>query len=154
MFTLHFSYRPPFDWESLLFYYSQHRIPFIEEISQSHYQRIFKVDNSIGIFKVHNDEAKAQVILKIYCQDSKVLFTVANRVSKMFDLNSDPILIRNQFSIFPFLTELWKEFPGLRIARGWDPFEIAVGTILGQVISVKQASRLMGEVVQHYGEKI
>ena len=154
VFTLHMAYRPPLDWKSLLLYYSKHQIPFIEDVSDSHYQRIFKVGSSIGLFAVQNNERKAQLELKVHCQDPKVLFTVVNRVRKMFDLNSDPLLISNQFSLFPFLTQLWEDFPGLRIAKGWDPFEIAVGTILGQVVSVKQASRLMSDLVQSYGEKI
>lgn len=154
VFTLHLAYRPPFDWKDLLRFYSKHHIPFVEEVSDSHYQRVFKVDSSIGLFSLQNDEKKAQLELKVYCHDPKVLFTIVNRVRKMFDLNSDPLLISNQFSIFPFLNQLWEEFPGLRIAKGWDPFEIAVGTILGQVVSVKQASRLMGDLVKNYGEKI
>lgn len=154
VFTLHIAYRPPLDWKSVLLYYSKHQIPFIEEVSDTHYQRIFKVGSSIGLFAVENDEKNAQLELKVHCQDPKVLFTVVNRVRKMFDLDSDPLLISNQFALFPFLTQVWEEFPGLRIARGWDPFEIAIGTILGQVVSMKQASRLMGDLVQSYGEKI
>lgn len=154
LFTLHIAYRPPFDWESLLQYYLSHQIPFIEEILDSTYQRVFKFDKVVGHFTVSNDPENARLELKIHCQDPKALFMVVNRVRKMFDLDSDPLLIGNQFAISPFLTQLWEEFPGLRIAQGWDPFEIAMGTILGQVISIKQASRLMGELVQHYGEKI
>jgi AraC family transcriptional regulator, regulatory protein of adaptative response / DNA-3-methyladenine glycosylase II len=154
VFTLHVAYRPPLDWKSLLFYYAKHQIPFIENVTDSSYQRIFRVGSSVGLLSVQNDEKKAQLELRVHCQDPTVLFTVVNRVRKMFDLNSDPLLISNQFALFPFLTELWEEFPGLRIGRGWDPFEIAIGTLLGQVVSVKQASRLMGDLVQHYGEKI
>ena len=91
VFTLHMAYRPPLDWKSLLLYYSKHQIPFIEDVSDSHYQRIFKVGSSIGLFAVQNDEKKAQLELKMHCQDPKVLFTVVNRVRKMFDLNSDPL---------------------------------------------------------------
>ena len=38
--------------------------------------------------------------------------------------------------------------------RRLDPFETAIGTILGQVISVTRASRLMGQLVATYGEEI
>jgi AraC family transcriptional regulator of adaptative response / DNA-3-methyladenine glycosylase II len=153
-FTLHLSYRPPFDCESLLQYYSKHRIPHIEEVSDSQYSRVFKIDSSVGLLTVQNDAKHAQLELKVHCQNPQILFTIVNRIRKMFDLNSDPLLISNQFAISPFLAQLWEEFPGLRIAKGWDPFEIAVGTILGQVVSVNQASRLMGDLVQNYGEKI
>lgn len=154
VFTFHIAYRPPFDWKNLLHYYSKHQIPFIENVSEMEYQRVFKIGPTVGLFKVTNDAKKAQLEIKIHCQDPKVLFTVVNRVRKMFDLDSDPILIRNQFAVSPFLTQLWREFPGLRIAKGWNPFEIAVGTILGQVVSVSQASRLMGDLVRYYGEKV
>lgn len=153
-FVLHIAYRPPFDWNNLLHYYSKHQIPFIENVTDSQYERIFKIDSTIGVFTVRNDEKNAQLEIKIHCSDPKVLFTLVNRVRSMFDLNSDPLLICNQFSLFPFLNNLWNEFPGLRIARGWDPFEIAVGTILGQVVSVQQACRLMWDIVKNYGEKI
>lgn len=153
-FTLHISYRPPLDWKNLLLYYSKHQIPGIEEVSDTHYQRVFRIGTSLGVVNVCHDEKKAQIELKVHCQDPKVLFPVVNRVRKMFDLDSDPLLISNQFSLFPEFDQLWKEFPGLRIARGWDPFEIAIGTILGQVVSVKQASRLMGDLVQQYGEEV
>lgn len=154
MFTLNLSYKPPLDWKSLLQYYSKHQIPFIEEVSETHYQRVFRIDSSLGVLKVENESVKAQLKLTVYCPDPEVLFSISHRIKNMFDLNSDPLLISNQFSTSPFLKDLWNEFPGLRIARGWDPYEIAVGAILGQVVSVKQASCLMGEVVRCYGEKI
>lgn len=147
-FTLHLSYRPPLDWKSLLLYYANHQIPYLEKVTQDSYERVFKE----GYFTVQNDEKKAQIELKVFCQDPKVLFPIVNRVRQMFDLNSDPIFIYNQFSKVPFLKELWEGFPGLRLAQGWDPFEIAMGTILGQVVSMKRASQMMGELVTHYGE--
>jgi len=42
----------------------------------------------------------------------------------------------------------------LKRRRDKNPDEIAVGTILGQVVSVNQASKLMGDLVRNYGEKI
>lgn len=150
VFTLHISYRPPLDFKSLLLYYSYHQIPFLEKVSADSYERIFRE----GYLKVQNDDKKAQIILKVFCKDPKVLFPLVNRVRRMFDLSSDPLVISNQFSLNPFLKDLWEEYPGLRLARGWDPFEIAMGTILGQVVSMERASQLMGELVRNYGEVI
>lgn len=154
IFIMDTSYKLPFDWETLLHYYSKHQIPFIEEISDTHYQRIFKIDSSVGVFSVQNNTDKTQLEIKIHCPDTNVLPAVVERIRNMFDLDCDPLLIGNQFAKVPFLNDLWNEFPGLRIAKGWDPFEIALGTILGQVVSVQQASRLMGDLVTNYGEKI
>lgn len=154
VFQLCISYRPPFDWNSLLHFFSRHQIPFIETITQDSYERIFHEKRAIGLLTVHNNELKNQLELKVLTKDPTVLFNVVNHVRKMFDLNSDPLLIGNHFADNPYLNELWREFPGLRIARGWDPFEIAIGTILGQVVSVEQATRLMKTLIESYGEKI
>lgn len=153
-YTLHIAYRPPFDWTTLLQYYEKHLIPYLEKVTKNSYQRVFKIGSTYGSFTVLNDEENARLELKVHCSDPNVLFAVVNRVRKMFDLDSDPLLIHHQFSKIPYLNQLWEEFPGLRIAQGWDPFEIAVGTILGQVVSVKQASKLMGDLVCQYGEEI
>ena len=153
-FNLYISYRPPFDWDSLLHYYSRHQIPYLETVTGNAYERVFKAKGKLGVIMVKHNAVKNQIHLKVHSQDSTVLFTLVNHVKNMFDLNSDPLLISNHFSENPFLDGLWKEFPGLRIARGWDPFEIAIGTILGQVVSVEQATRLMKALMENYGEKI
>jgi len=72
----------------------------------------------------------------------------------MFDLDSDPLLIANIFQSHKFLDSLWKQYPGLRIARGWDPFETAICTILGQLVSLSQGRTLVHQLVQSCGEKI
>lgn len=154
VYTLHLAYRPPFDWETLLHYYKRHQIPYLENVSQNSYQRVFKVGESVGVLQVEDRAEQSQLMLKVFVDEPKFLFQIVNCVRKMFDLNSDPLLINNQFANDPFLKTLWEEFPGLRIARGWDSFEVAVGTILGQVVSVEQGARLIGDLVRSYGEKV
>lgn len=154
LYHLSIAYRPPFDWETLLAYFAGHQIPHIETVTSESYHRVFKENNSLGSITITNNPTKAQLELEVYSEEPKSLFSIVNRVKKMFDLDSDPLLIANQFSKATFLNALWNEFPGLRIGRGWDPFEIAVGTILGQVVSVKQTSNLMGALVENYGEKM
>jgi AraC family transcriptional regulator of adaptative response / DNA-3-methyladenine glycosylase II len=72
----------------------------------------------------------------------------------MFDLDSDPLLVANAFAAVPLLDRLARRSPGLRAARGWDPFETAICTILGQFVSVPHASALAGELLRHYGDPI
>jgi AraC family transcriptional regulator of adaptative response / DNA-3-methyladenine glycosylase II len=45
-------------------------------------------------------------------------------------------------------------FPGLRLPGAWDPFETAVCSILGQVVSREQRTNLVGQLVRAYGDKI
>jgi len=40
------------------------------------------------------------------------------------------------------------------VPGGWDPYETAVCSILGQVVSAEQRASLVGELVRGYGEEI
>jgi AraC family transcriptional regulator, regulatory protein of adaptative response / DNA-3-methyladenine glycosylase II len=64
------------------------------------------------------------------------------------------MLIANSFAQIPLLAKLVERFPGLRVPGGWDPFETAVCTILGQVVSAEQRASLVSQLVRSYGEAI
>lgn len=153
-YTLKLSYRPPFDFQTSLHYFKRHHIPYLEQVDKSSYTRLFKEKKHLGILQVTDHPDTAELKLKVFYPDPKGLFSIVNRVRKMFDLDSDPLLIANAFRANPFLNQLWEQNPGLRITRGWDSFEVSIGTILGQLVSVEQASRLMGDLVKQYGEKV
>jgi AraC family transcriptional regulator of adaptative response / DNA-3-methyladenine glycosylase II len=72
----------------------------------------------------------------------------------MFDLDSDPLLIADSFARIPLLAELCRRFPGLRVPGGWDPFETAICSILGQLVSAAQRGNLVDQLVRNYGEPI
>jgi O-6-methylguanine DNA methyltransferase len=52
------------------------------------------------------------------------------------------------------LATLCARFPGLRLPRGWDPFETAICAILGQLVSARHRATLIDQLVQNYGEEI
>ena len=43
---------------------------------------------------------------------------------------------------------------GLRLPSGWDPFEIGVATILGQLVSVSQGRTLVNDLVNALGKEV
>jgi AraC family transcriptional regulator, regulatory protein of adaptative response / DNA-3-methyladenine glycosylase II len=45
-----------------------------------------------------------------------------------------------------------KSSPGIRLPSGWDPFEVAIGTILGQLVSVEQGRKLMADLIEICGQ--
>jgi AraC family transcriptional regulator of adaptative response / DNA-3-methyladenine glycosylase II len=40
------------------------------------------------------------------------------------------------------------------LPRGWDPFETAICSILGQLVSASQRANLIGQLVRNYGEEV
>ena len=114
----------------------------------------FALGNTIGFFQVQAIVDEPQLKLKIVTADPKIVFEVVRRVRRMFDLDSDPVLIANCFARVPVLAKLCERFPGLRLPRGWDPFETAICSILGQLVSAEQRTNLVGQIVRGYGDEI
>ncbi len=152
--TLSLSYRPPFDWNTLLNHYYTHQVSGVEFVSSDSYERMFRIGKTLGFLRVSKSEGESQLKLNVSVDDPTVLFSVSQKVRQMFDLDSDPLLVTNSFQSHKFFDSLWKKYPGLRLARGWDPFETAICTILGQLVSVKQAKALVAQLVEHYGEAV
>jgi AraC family transcriptional regulator of adaptative response / DNA-3-methyladenine glycosylase II len=91
--------------------------------------------------------------LEIAANDTRAVYQIVQHVRRMFDLNSDPILISNAFEGCGYLLGLLKKYPGVRVPQGWDAFETGVCTILGQLVSVTAARKFIGQLVENYGEK-
>ena len=151
---LKLSFRPPYDWQSLLQFYRTHLIPGVEQVEENSFERIFRIAGSAGFVRVQPAVGKPQAKVSVVTQDPKILCEVMSRVRRMFDLDSDPMLIAGCFAKVPLLAGLVDRFPGLRVPGGWDPFETAVCSILGQVVSAEQRAKLVNQLVRGYGEAI
>jgi AraC family transcriptional regulator of adaptative response / DNA-3-methyladenine glycosylase II len=148
------AYRPPLDWVSLLKFYRSHEIAGVDKADGESYERVFRLNDSVGAIRVTHDEKKNRLRLKIHSSEPSCLYQITQRVRQMFDLDSDPVHVENIFSDCEIMAQLSAKYPGLRIPRGWDPYETAIGVILGQLVSVKHARQLIAELVANYGEKI
>lgn len=150
---LSLAYRPPMDWGTLLGFFRTHHLPGIEAVAGNGFERVFRMGKKVGWWRAEAVEGKHVVKLSVV-GDASVLFAVSQRVRQMFDLDSDPLLVANAFQAEPVLDRVWKRYPGLRLARGWDPFETAVRTILGQLVSVSRGQELARQLIEGYGEKV
>ncbi|MFH1143299.1 MAG: AlkA N-terminal domain-containing protein [Candidatus Eisenbacteria bacterium] len=148
------AYRPPFDWRALLQFYRAHCIEGVEQVSATTYARAFAIEGGSGWVEVTHDAQRSRLEIRVLTADHGCLFHVAQRVRLMFDLDSDPVVVANAFSVSPLLCRLRRKHPGLRIARGWSPYETAVGTILGQLVSTTRARQLTGRLVREYGQPL
>jgi DNA-3-methyladenine glycosylase II len=72
----------------------------------------------------------------------------------MFDLRADPKKIGAELAADPWLAPLVEAVPGLRVPGAWSGFELVVRAIVGQQVSVKAATTIIGRLVQRAGERI
>ncbi len=151
---LKLSFKPPYDWQNLIRFYRTHAIPGVERVVGNSFERVFRIENSLGYFKVGPIAGTPQLKLNVVSEDLRILFEVTSRVRRMFDLDSDPGLVAERFARNPLLARLCRRYPGLRLPGGWDPFETAICSILGQLVSAAQRCNLVTQLVHSYGEPI
>ena len=152
--TLELSYRPPFSWTDHLRFYRSHQIPSVEEVSDEYYSRTFTNYGTLGNVKISQVPNKPALSVTILAEDIKCLYPLVQHLRQTFDLNADPVVIANTFESNSLLNSMVKRNPGLRLSRFWDPFEGAVCTILGQLVSLAQARKMIGRLVEQYGETV
>jgi AraC family transcriptional regulator of adaptative response / DNA-3-methyladenine glycosylase II len=145
---------PPYDWQTIIRFYMSHPIPGVERVLDDSFERVFRIGNTIGFLQVRAMAGKPLLRLRMANAAPSILGEVISRVRRMFDLDANPLLIANQFAQVPVLAKLCEHFPGLRVPRGWDPFETAICSILGQLVSAAQRSALVAQIVESYGEVI
>jgi AraC family transcriptional regulator, regulatory protein of adaptative response / DNA-3-methyladenine glycosylase II len=148
------AYKSPYDWPAIIGFYRSHSIPGIEQVTENSFARPFRIENTVGFVHIRPAESNARLTVRIVPGDPKIVSGVVNRIRKMFDLDCDPMEIANSFGRVPLPAGLCCRYPGLRLPRGWDAFETAVCSILGQLVSAEQRANLIGQLVSNYGTEI
>jgi AraC family transcriptional regulator, regulatory protein of adaptative response / DNA-3-methyladenine glycosylase II len=140
------AYRPPLDWHALLSYLKGRAIAGVETVEDERYMRTVRLGPHHGWLTVEPVPEKNALRVTLSLSLVPVLLPALARVKALFDLAAEPQ------QIAAHLGALALAHPGLRVPGAFDSFEIAVRTILGQQVSVKAATTLMGRFVQCFGE--
>lgn len=147
------AYRPPFDFDATLDFHRRHAISGIESVEGAVYKRLALIDRRVVEIEIADDPERNALRLRMRTGDVSLVFPISRRVRAMFDLDSDPIHVDGAFQKISRLKSLYEKTPGLRIARGFDPFETTIATVLGQLVSIDRANHLVSELIRNYGEK-
>lgn len=153
-FSFDLSYRPPFDWQSLIDYYRLRAVTGIEVVEDETYTRSFSVHGDKGWFCIRHKPEHDCVGLEVNASGPSCLDAVVQRVERMLDLDADPKTLDLFFGKDDLLGDTWSRNPGLRVPVCWDPFEFVVRAIAGQLISVHAATKGVGKVVDKVGETL
>jgi AraC family transcriptional regulator of adaptative response / DNA-3-methyladenine glycosylase II len=145
--TLNLAYRPPYNWDMMLAFFSMRAVPGVEWVEQTTtYRRSLKLSHENKTYsgwiqlKPHPDKNLVQV--KVSRTLEPVILQVIKRIRIAFDLDAIP-------------TELPLELPqGIRLPGCFDAFEMGTRAILGQQITVKAARTLAQRIVYHLGDTL
>ncbi|HEY3637155.1 MAG TPA: AlkA N-terminal domain-containing protein [Rhizomicrobium sp.] len=150
--TLRLSYRPPYDWDSILGFFAERAIPGVERVERGRYSRTIFVDGNIGSFEIA--PGKNCLVATIRLPQLRALLPVVGRLRRMFDLDADVEAIGSHLARDAGLAPLIARRPGLRTPGAWDPFEYAIRAILGQQITVSGARTLAAKLARLVGTPV
>lgn len=151
---LRLAYRPPLDWDELLAFLRLRAIPGVESVSADSYRRAFILDDSSGWLEVRAMPDQHSLALTVFGAEPRLLPLIAERVRSVFDLSADTSEVREYLRSDAMLRQTLRRYPGLRVPGAWDGFELAVRAVVGQQVSVKGASTLMGRFAERFGQPV
>ena len=152
--ALMLAYRPPFDWPALLDYFRKRAITGVEKVENEVYQRSFYLNGHPGWFTIQNASNLNAIRLEVHSTSLRYLMQVVWRVKRMFGLDADPLILGSLFRTDSVLGPVWLRHPGVRVPVVWDAFELAVRAIVGQMVSVGVATKLMGRIADTFSENL
>ncbi|HEX7932434.1 MAG TPA: DNA 3-methyladenine glycosylase 2, partial [Paraburkholderia sp.] len=152
--TLELPYKPPFDWPRLLRFFGGRATPGVETVEEGAYRRAIEWTGDSGTLSVRQHPRKRCLVASIEGPVSRHADALAAPIAKMFDLHADPKKIGADLACDPWLAPLIDAAPGLRVPGAWSGFELVVRAIVGQQVSVKAATTIIGRLVQRGGERI
>lgn len=145
----------PFDWDDMLAWLTPRLTPNVEQIVGRTYRRSVELSGDTGVIEVGpSTAARASLSLSVAGDLAPHLSTIAGRVRRMFDLDTDASAIAEQLGRDPLLANAAAAMPGTRVPGCWDRFELAVRAIVGQQVTVVGATRLFGRIVTRFGRAL
>ena len=149
--ALQLPFNPPLDWARMLRFFAGRATAGVEAVVDGVYQRTLRWEGAEGLLRVRWDNGGHGLVAQVEGEASRHLESFAEKLAAVFDLRAQPELIRTCFNQDPWLGPLVAQAPGLRVPGAWSGFELVVRTIVGQQVSVKAATTLVGRLVQRAG---
>jgi AraC family transcriptional regulator of adaptative response / DNA-3-methyladenine glycosylase II len=148
--ALRLPYRPPFDWRQMIGFLAPRAIVGVESVDRETYRRSVRFGDDCGVVTVTAPQAD-WLLLRVPSALSPYLVHIVARMRRVFDLGADPSVIGAALATDPELRARVRRCPGLRVPGAWQGFETAVRAIVGQQVSVKGATTILGRIVARYG---
>lgn len=137
--ALQLHYRPPYDWEGVMGFFSRHAVNGVERVTPDSYQRNIAPGGAAGSFRVTPLPGKHALRLELQLADHRLLMPMVARVRRMFDLDANPAAIAGVLAQDRRLAALQQRFPGMRSPGCWSLYEASIRAIVGQQISTLAA---------------
>jgi AraC family transcriptional regulator of adaptative response / DNA-3-methyladenine glycosylase II len=143
--TLKLLVRKPYDFSGVLSYLRRHAARGIENVGAHYYERYILNKQSFSTVRITIDKRQDALLVNLKEFALNQICPVLVKLRRLFDVDHNPTHLPR--------TRQGKQ-PGVRVPGSFDPFETAVSIILGQLVSIQQATRKLSELIQQFGAPI
>lgn len=147
-------FKAPYDWARVLRFFAGRATPGVEAVHDGSYRRAIEWDGAAGTLSVSCHRRKHCLVVSVEGEAGRHAEALAPHVATMFDVQANPHAIGAHLARDPWLAPLVDAAPGLRLPGAWSAFELVVRAIVGQQVSVKAATTLIGRLVVRAGARI
>ena len=145
-------YRPPLAWPALLEFLAVRAVEGIDHCQDGIYTRSMAIDaggrRHLGWVRLEHVPKRTVVRVTLSGSLAHGIPQALGKVRRLCDLGCRPDVVDAH------LGDLAAQTPGMRLPGTFDGLEIAVRAIVGQVISVVQARRILARLVRIAGEPL
>ncbi len=152
--TLELPFRAPYDWPRMLRFLAGRATPGVEAVEDGAWLRAIDFNGASGTLAVRRHARKCCLVARIDGPVSVHAAALATPLAHVFDIHADPAAIGVGLGADPWLGPLVAAAPGLRMPGAWSGFELVVRAIVGQQVSVKAATTIVGRLVERVGKPI
>ncbi|WP_354685398.1 AlkA N-terminal domain-containing protein [Cupriavidus necator] len=145
-------YRPPFAWDAWLGFLATRAVDGIEEMRDGAYARTLRIESAgtahVGWVRIEHMPRRLVLRVTLSASLARVIPQALGKVRRLCDLGCRPDVVDRH------LGELARPVPGMRLPGCVDGFEIAVRAVVGQVISVVHARRILASLAERAGQPL
>jgi len=152
--TLELPFRAPYDWPRMLRFLAGRATPGVEAVEDGAWLRAIDFNGASGTLAVRRHARKRCLVAQIDGPVSRHAAALAAPLGRVFDIHANPAAIAGGLGADPWLGPLVAAAPGLRVPGAWSGFELVIRAIVGQQVSVKAATTIVGRLVERVGKPI
>jgi AraC family transcriptional regulator of adaptative response / DNA-3-methyladenine glycosylase II len=150
--ALRLAVRAPFDSAQVLAFLAARSVPGLEHVDGGTYSRVLRLAH--GPARVHLRAEAGHVHAELELGELRDLASAVQKCRSLLDLDADPQAVVEVLAGDEALRPLVTARPGTRVPGAVDGFELAVRAVLGQQVTVKAATGLVGRIVAAHGDPI
>nr|WP_129563426.1 AlkA N-terminal domain-containing protein [Paraburkholderia caffeinitolerans] len=152
--TFELPFRAPYDWPRMLRFLAGRATPGVEAVEDGAWLRAIDLNGASGTLAVRRHARKHCLVVEVDGPVSAHAAALAAPLARIFDVQANPATIGAGLTTDPWLAPLVAAAPGLRVPGAWSGFELVVRAIVGQQVSVKAATTIVGRLVERVGKRI